>query len=187
MFSDYYDHTSRSYARHKGCEQWEWEAATLAGIVELRQPANILEIGSWIGGTLSLWARANPNAKLISIDNQTDIELPAQFKHVHMQANSHDPATLTRVKALMPAVDFLFIDGDHTYAGAKQDFEMYAPLVRADGFIAFHDILDPAPHRNQDHIRVSKLWREIQAAGYITTELIAHPGQEWGGIGVVLL
>jgi hypothetical protein len=30
-------------------------------------------------------------------------------------------------------VDFLFIDGDHTYEGVKKDFEMYSPLVRREG------------------------------------------------------
>ena len=41
-------------------------------------------------------------------------------------------------------LDFLFIDGDHSYDGVKADFEMYAPMVRPGGLIAFHDI-------NPDH------------------------------------
>jgi hypothetical protein len=27
-------------------------------------------------------------------------------------------------------VDFIFIDGDHTYEGVKRDFEMHSPLMR---------------------------------------------------------
>jgi predicted O-methyltransferase YrrM len=38
-------------------------------------------------------------------------------------------------------VDFLFIDADHSYEGVKKDFEMYSPLVRKGGIIAFHDII----------------------------------------------
>jgi len=33
--------------------------------------------------------------------------------------------------------DFCFIDGDHSYSGCKQDFEMMKPFSK---FIAFHDI-----------------------------------------------
>ena len=40
-------------------------------------------------------------------------------------------------------IDFLFIDGDHTYEGVKRDFEMCSLLVRKGGIIAF---LDTVPH-----------------------------------------
>lgn len=36
--------------------------------------------------------------------------------------------------------DFLFIDGDHSYAGALADLKTYYSLVRPCGLIAFHDI-----------------------------------------------
>jgi len=32
-------------------------------------------------------------------------------------------------------VDFLFIDGDHSYEGVKKDFEMYSSLVRKGGVV----------------------------------------------------
>jgi predicted O-methyltransferase YrrM len=51
-------------------------------------------------------------------------------------------------------VDLIFIDGDHSYEGVKQDFEIYAPLVRSDGLIAFHDILE---HTRVPSVRVSDL------------------------------
>ncbi|MEO0196406.1 MAG: class I SAM-dependent methyltransferase [candidate division WOR-3 bacterium] len=38
-------------------------------------------------------------------------------------------------------LDFLFIEGNHSYEGVKMDFEMYFPLVRKGGIIAFHDIV----------------------------------------------
>ena len=42
-------------------------------------------------------------------------------------------------------LDFLFIDGDHSYAGVKQDFEKYSGYVKRGGLIAFHDIRPQAP------------------------------------------
>jgi predicted O-methyltransferase YrrM len=55
-------------------------------------------------------------------------------------------------------LDFLFIDGDHTYEGVKGDFKMYFPLVRKDGIIAFHDIM-PGPPENVGG--APQFWHEI--------------------------
>jgi len=36
-------------------------------------------------------------------------------------------------------IDFLFIDGDHSYEGVKKDWELWSPLVSVEGRIALHD------------------------------------------------
>ncbi len=36
-------------------------------------------------------------------------------------------------------IDFLFIDGDHSYEGVKTDFELYSKLLSDRGIIAIHD------------------------------------------------
>lgn len=36
-------------------------------------------------------------------------------------------------------IDFLFIDGDHSYEGVKADFELYSKLLTDRGIIAIHD------------------------------------------------
>jgi predicted O-methyltransferase YrrM len=36
-------------------------------------------------------------------------------------------------------IDFIFIDGDHSYAACKADIEAWAPFVKRGGVIAFHD------------------------------------------------
>jgi predicted O-methyltransferase YrrM len=38
-----------------------------------------------------------------------------------------------------PLVDFIFIDGDHSYEGLRDDWENWRPLVAPDGIIALHD------------------------------------------------
>lgn len=38
-----------------------------------------------------------------------------------------------------PAVDLVFIDGDHTAAGVALDWERWHPLVTAGGHVVFHD------------------------------------------------
>jgi len=37
------------------------------------------------------------------------------------------------------SIDFLFIDGDHTYEGCKNDIKLWFPKVKTPGIIAGHD------------------------------------------------
>jgi hypothetical protein len=36
-------------------------------------------------------------------------------------------------------IDFLFIDGDHSYAGCKGDMDHWIPFVKSGGIVAWHD------------------------------------------------
>ena len=76
-------------------------------------------------------------------------------------------------------LDFLFIDGDHSYEGVRSDFEMYAPLVRSGGLIAFHDI---TPSKGSRH--VYRFWDEIKVS-YTHKEFIHRTGEGAMGIGVL--
>jgi cephalosporin hydroxylase len=155
----------------------------------------VIEIGTYRGGTLYTWCRlASPDAKIISIDLQGD-----RYKSVllgyrqHAQdlqlvwGDSHSEETSGAVLRALDGrrVDFLMIDGDHTYEGVRTDFEMYAPLVRDGGIIALHDIL---PNELDAVCDVDRFWAEVVAA-HSTEELIDTYDDrglgQWGGIGVV--
>lgn len=41
-------------------------------------------------------------------------------------------------------IDFLWIDGDHSYQGVKRDIEDWLPLVKNNCFVCFHDYRDEA-------------------------------------------
>ena len=77
--------------------------------------------------------------------------------------SSHDEVTFQVVKTLLDgSIDFLFIDGDHTYEGVKLDYEMYGPLVREGGIIAVPDI-------EQDS-RVGRFWNELEVPKEVTSQ-----------------
>jgi len=80
-------------------------------------------------------------------------------------------------------LDFLFIDGDHSYEGVKKDFEMYSPLVKKEGIIAFHDI---APNGISELTGgVPRFWKEIEKKN-CHQEIINNQNQEGFGIGVLI-
>ena len=140
------------------------EILELLKIIYDIKPKIILEIGTANGGTLFLLSRiASVDGTIISIDlpsgpfgggySKWRIPLYKSFalidQQIHLiRADSHSQETLEKTKIMLNGkdVDFLFIDGDHTYEGVKKDFEMYSPLVKKGGIIAFHDIV-PGPKR----------------------------------------
>jgi len=177
------------------------EILELVRILDETKPEVIAEIGTATGGTLFLFSRiASKNATLISIDLPGGIfgggysrvkkpfyhsfGLPTQKIHL-IRADSHEPKTFEKIRGELEEnkIDFLFIDGDHTYEGVRKDFEMYSPLVKENGIIAFHDIAIHAPEIGSD---VDKFWNEIKGK-YRHIELIKDPKQGSCGIGVMFL
>ena len=77
------------------------------------------------------------------------------------------------------------IDGDHRYTGVKKDWMLYAPLVKHNGIIVFHDILF---HPKVPQCKVYRLWNEIKGfyrhREFIDTDDDRGWGQ-WGGIGLL--
>lgn len=180
--------------------QFTYEFGELLKEVRKIKPLSILEIGSLEGGTLYQWMKIAEH-QVVSVDLPNvrfGAYIPEErfaewFGWAHrlnkkfefIRANSHDSQTLERVKQVcIQPIDFLFIDGDHTYEGAKADFEMYGPLVRPGGLMAFHDILVQA---GWDDVGVHRLWAEIKANGFKTKELYQDPGQTQFGIGIIYL
>ena len=177
------------------------EITKLLELLKDFNPKLILEIGTAGGGTLYLFTRIiDPEATIISVDlpggsfgggySEWKIPLYQSFTKNRqriklLRADSHNPKTIKLVKTILAdkKVDFLFIDGDHTYEGVKRDFDMYSKLVKKGGIIAFHDIVKvPLTSR----CRVYKFWDEIKH-DYEYIEIIEDKKQEWAGIGVLYL
>jgi predicted O-methyltransferase YrrM len=100
-----------------------------------------------------------------------------------VREDSHAASTLHMIEGILNGnkLDFLFIDGDHAYKGIKMDFQMYVPLVRKGGLIAFHDICNGPPEIVGG---VARFWNEIKNA-YKYQEIIGNRDQKGFGIGVL--
>lgn len=57
---------------------------------------------------------------------------------VWMECLGSEAAALYKARNEGP-VDFIFIDGDHTYDGIKGDWDAWMPLVAAGGIVSLHD------------------------------------------------
>jgi cephalosporin hydroxylase len=172
------------------------EIKALALFVHQLNPKIVVEIGTKFGGTFMIWNEVT-NARTISVDlvegihggvtRESTDKRNLNFKDWYgdrctfIEGNSHDQSTYDALLKHLNGnqIDFLFIDGDHTYEGVKQDYEMYSPLVKKGGHVAFHDINDTEYHRDRN-VFVEQLWSELEG-----DKIEFNVNEEWGGIGVI--
>jgi cephalosporin hydroxylase len=120
-------------------QQDEEELWKLVERVNLIKPQKILEIGCAAGGTLLVWQALAPKVVSVDIEGLQGAIDPSRFTSVEfILGDSHSEDILQKTTTHAP-FDFLFIDGDHETEGVLADFDMYSPLVRVGGLVAFHD------------------------------------------------
>ena len=187
--------------RRIGPMQAHEEIAALYGMVSDLKPKTVLEIGTCHGGTLYLWCQvADKAATVISLDlpgghygggyHPKREKLYGLFargdQELHLlRGDSHADTSLEKVKSLLKGrgVDFLFIDGDHSYEGVKRDYQLYSPLVRQGGIIALHDI---AKRKAETGIEVERFWGELKGAEKKTREFLnTRDNDRVIGIGII--
>ena len=173
-------------------QQVRSEITGLLRRVEHEKPQTVLELGTARGATIFLFSHvAHSDARIVTVDVGSAAwrslfyrSFAAGRQEVRLvRGNSHHPVTVARVRELLDSrnVDFLFIDGDHSYEGVKGDFETYSPLVRSGGLIALHDIV-PGPEELVGG--VPRFWQELKR-DLPAVEIVEDWGQGGFGIGVI--
>ncbi len=190
-------------AKQRGAKQKTREFAALVSLLRPRNLTVVVEIGTLHGGTLWTWCQlATPDALIVSIDlpggsfgggyaNAMSDTLRGYARGkqsiVLIRDDSHAETTREALNNALGGreIDLLFIDGDHTHDGVKLDFDMYSPLVRSEGVIAFHDILH---HPSDPDSEVDVFWGQLRETRrhveFVDRADLGYRGQ-WGGIGVV--
>ncbi len=130
-----------------------------------------LEIGTFEGGSACLTLDAFPRMKrLVTVDIRdrpkalSERAAPFGPRITFVQGDSHVLSTRDAVvKALRgKPLDFVFIDGFHSYESITSDFFLYAPLVRPQGLVALHDI--QSVQLGYEHTAgVQRFWQELSA------------------------
>jgi cephalosporin hydroxylase len=182
------------------------EISDFVDILSKRNPNNFLEIGTQYGSTFDIFC-SFCSGKAISLDLvngshggiyqdeviKRNISIIDKYKQkdIHfINADSHKHETVQDVESILNSekLDLLFIDGDHSFSGVAQDYEMYKHLVSKGGIIAFHDInkIEEIPecevhlfwesfiHPNKNEINHKQSWikriKVIGGIGYIIVE-----------------
>ncbi len=64
------------------------------------------------------------------------------------------------------SLDWIYIDGDHSYKGALADLENWSPKVRKGGIISGHDyinweLLSPEEFKNHEYLKTNNVWKAV--------------------------
>ena len=181
-----------------GTGQIPEEILGFLGFAAEQAPESVCEIGTATGGTTFLIGQALPTCSLVVgvdlyVKNRYLLRLfcrPGQ-RLQFISGSSASPRTLGRVRRAVgrSGLDLLFIDGDHSYEGVKQDFLAYGPFVRDGGIIALHDICQGSGSAGMEGTGawtggVPRFWSEVKEL-YVHREFVRDREQFGFGIGAI--
>ncbi len=183
-----------------GIGQNKEEFLRFLAYIEGTKPINVMEIGVRDGGTSFMFANALKTCRtLVGLDIYLkNLHLLRAFcpnwirRQIFICGDSSSLSTINRVKNYLGAekLDFLLIDGDHSYSGVAADFNAYCRFVRDGGVIAFHDIC--MDHRRRYGKETSNnsgevyiFWEKIRKS-YETKEFFNDEKQNGAGIGIII-
>jgi len=76
---------------------------------------------------------------------------------------------------------YIYIDGDHSYEGAKLDYSLFWPPLEKGGFMSFHDVVAKGK-LDGGTFGVGKLWQEI---GRTHKKQLLFPFPKDSGLGLI--
>ena len=116
-----------------------------------------VEIGSYLGSSACFIAagirKAENEAKLYCMDTwQNDAMTEGQrdtfdefttntkkYKNIIVPLRGWSYDTITELTKSEQQIDFLFLDGDHSYDACKKDWDLYRPLLQNNSIVILHD------------------------------------------------
>ena len=188
---------AHSYFKYPPQDPDEFES--LCQYVRELRPKTIMEIGSRHGRSIlrlaeasmpflervvivdlpgSLWGRNNSEQALR--DCVKNLQGRGITVDLHL-IDSHSREAHALAQRERGNVDFLFIDGDHTYKGVENDYIWFSQCVRSGGAVAFHDTCaTPGMACAGHYVEVPRFWNEIKTENDITL----HTQGSKFGIGI---
>lgn len=107
----------------------------------LPNTGKVLEIGTFHGVTVSLWAMARPGVTFYSID-------PLLWRRAGLKWYENRKPNMRLLTGTVDDLielgvstkfDAIIVDGDHSYNSCHRDLEVSSTLIKPDGLFAVHD------------------------------------------------
>lgn len=155
-----------------------------------------MEIGIWTGRLISSLDYIFQFDRKYAID----ILYPSKERHlpIHLPnetilfVGSSVSLAAQQWRQQLGHIDFVMIDGDHTYKGVKMDFEMQS--LHPHRFLGFHDLVEywsekygAATGANPDDCGVKQLWSELVGEKVEIIRPVRELGLDFPLLGIGIL
>ena len=137
----------------------------------LALPANprIIQIGAERGCSTLAILEARPDSFVFSIDVGAREEEIANVKAANLDSRRvvRGLGRSQSIGHFWPEswkADLIYIDGDHRYAGIREDIAVWIPAVASGGILAFHDFIPPEERASQI---IGRVYEALADAGLL--------------------
>ena len=154
------------------------EALLLYRSISTRTTPRGVEIGRFNGGSTLLMALAvGPQGLLTSIDiaPRADSELSKRLSQFGFNSRVELLVADANTVDYQELLDFVFIDGDHSYEAAKKDHDRWTPLLKPGGLAIYHDMARTRPLATQIE-DLDRLRKKILIDNNDTLQLVEEAG-----------
>ncbi len=175
---------------HLPLPDWFWHGETLLPIIERHRPMVCVELGTnrgcsaiatarllqrWQGHLtcIDTWEQGNYGASITAEACQRNVNAAGMNGYITLcQMRIEDAARMAADNAV--ALDYLYIDADHTFDSVTRDLELWWPFLKVGGLIAGDDYDDPAD--TQVPPNVTRAWDTFEAKYGQAFERTPTPG-----------
>ena len=142
------------------------QAEMLFRLINFLKSQSIIELGTSLGLTTLYLAKANSKAKVFTIEGSkslsefaSELAFKHDIKNIQFIHSKFDLA-LKQILEKNKTIDFLYIDGNHTYKATVEYFELALSKINNETVFIFDDIYWSAG--------MTKAWSEIKKHSLVT-------------------
>ena len=149
-------------------------------MIKPQRKLRVVEIGSFVGTSTVALAEADPNLEIVCVDPWSGEGVARHTKEVYenhggksVLATFFANTAAYKIRVIRATskeaagswnknkkVDLVYIDGDHSYVGCRQDIDLWFPLMSDPGLMMGHDY-------TQSHPGVMQAAREVPMDGVL--------------------
>ena len=128
------------------------------------------------------------NGAMPSLIHNTSSVFRQLYPDIDVYKNYSVPGGYNFIKTKLSTIDILWIDGDHSYEGSKNDFDSYSQLVTSEGLIFMHDIAPNGEQVNQpEWCGVHKTIQDIKANSKFEVLQLMSSRKNYLGMGLAII
>lgn len=179
------------------CLEWHMsrnERYAFIKLLEKIKPKTAIEIGCFKGGSLEVLSKYCEKVYSIDINPEVKKSLDGKFSNAEIHIGKSSvvvPRILKKIADNNEELQFVLIDGEHTFKGVKSDISHFLKIEPKNNiFIVFHDSFNPicrkaikkTNYNNSPYVHYVEL---DFISGVFNPKKLYR--QMWGGLALVLL